>query len=355
MELQGNCIVNRVFNVTTVFGRALRFSSLRGHEEISRLFELTLLLKSEQKSFAPQAILGTSVTLEMELAGGARRHLYGQCMQFAQVGKHGRHYLYQALLKPWLWYGTRRSDYRIFQNMTAPDVAYPGQDHLDVWSAGGALKPGQYMTHDYNFTMPRSDLAVRRDQSPGHAHGSYEIFDYPGGYTNLSDGDENSSCWIRVSSPWAGSNFGGIQIPRIGQEVLVDYLNDPDRPVITSRLYNAFQMPPWQLPGNAMQSGFLIRSSLGGGYENAEALRFEDKKGEEQLWIPQTRTRTSKSSTTRRTGSATTAARPSTATRPAASSATAPRRWMATSNVSNELHRSQNAAYPMGGANGSVW
>jgi type VI secretion system secreted protein VgrG len=98
--------------------------------------------------------------------------------------------------------------------------------------------------------------------------------------------DENSSCWIRVSHPWAGSSFGGIHLPRIGQEVLVDYLNgDPDRPVITSRLYNAFQMPPWQLPANATQSGILTRSSLGGGYENANALRFEDRKGEEQLWI----------------------------------------------------------------------
>lgn len=77
-----------------------------------------------------------------------------------------------------------------------------------------------------------------------------------------------------------------MHVPRIGQEVLVDYLNgDPDRPVITSRVYNAYQMPPWSLPANATQSGFLTRSSQEGTADNANALRFEDKKGEEQLWI----------------------------------------------------------------------
>ncbi|MEJ1128111.1 type VI secretion system tip protein TssI/VgrG [Variovorax sp. CCNWLW225] len=98
--------------------------------------------------------------------------------------------------------------------------------------------------------------------------------------------DENSSCWVRVSSPWAGTNFGGMQIPRIGQEVVVDFeYGDPDRPIITGRVYNADNMPPWELPGNATQSGLLSRSSEGGTSENANALRFEDKKGEEQLWL----------------------------------------------------------------------
>ncbi|CAG9249028.1 hypothetical protein PUN4_1390001 [Paraburkholderia unamae] len=98
--------------------------------------------------------------------------------------------------------------------------------------------------------------------------------------------DQNASCWIRVSYPWAGSNFGGIHIPRIGTEVIVDFENgDPARPVVTGRLYNAATMPPWQLPGNATQSGILTRSSKGGGYGNANAIRFEDKAGQEQLWV----------------------------------------------------------------------
>ncbi|WP_020723338.1 type VI secretion system Vgr family protein [Variovorax atrisoli] len=98
--------------------------------------------------------------------------------------------------------------------------------------------------------------------------------------------DENSSCWVRVSSPWAGTNFGGIQIPRIGQEVIVDFENgDPDRPIVTGRVYNADNMPPWTLPDNATQSGLLTRSSEGGSEANANALRFEDKKGAEQVWL----------------------------------------------------------------------
>jgi type VI secretion system secreted protein VgrG len=98
--------------------------------------------------------------------------------------------------------------------------------------------------------------------------------------------NETSSCWMRVSHPWAGKSFGTIHIPRIGQEVIVDFLEgDPDQPLITGRVYNAEQMPPWDLPANMTQSGILTRSSKGGAYGNANALRFEDKKGEEQLWL----------------------------------------------------------------------
>jgi type VI secretion system secreted protein VgrG len=105
-------------------------------------------------------------------------------------------------------------------------------------------------------------------------------------WDRLSKGNETSSCWVRVSHPWAGKNFGVIHLPRIGQEVVVDFLEgDPDQPIITGRVYNAEQMPPWDLPANATQSGILTRSSKGGGYGNANALRFEDKKGSEQVWL----------------------------------------------------------------------
>ena len=98
--------------------------------------------------------------------------------------------------------------------------------------------------------------------------------------------DEKSSCWVSVAYPWAGSNFGGIHIPRIGQEVVVSFLEgDPDAPLIIGRTYNGENLPPWDLPANATQSGFLTRSSKGGAYANANAVRFEDKKGSEQLWI----------------------------------------------------------------------
>ena len=98
--------------------------------------------------------------------------------------------------------------------------------------------------------------------------------------------DENSSCWIRVSHPWAGKNWGAIATPRIGQEVIVDFLEgDPDQPIITGRVYNAEQMPPYDLPANKTQSGVKSRSSKGGGPANFNEIRFEDKKGSEQLFI----------------------------------------------------------------------
>ncbi|WP_049293943.1 type VI secretion system tip protein TssI/VgrG, partial [Franconibacter helveticus] len=104
-------------------------------------------------------------------------------------------------------------------------------------------------------------------------------------WDRLAKGDDTSSCWVRVSSAWAGQGYGGVQIPRVGDEVVVDFINgDPDRPIITGRVYNEASMPPWTLPAAATQMGFLSRSK-DGAVDNANALRFEDKAGEEQVWI----------------------------------------------------------------------
>ncbi|KPK35886.1 MAG: hypothetical protein AMJ65_17030, partial [Phycisphaerae bacterium SG8_4] len=98
--------------------------------------------------------------------------------------------------------------------------------------------------------------------------------------------DENSSCWVRVASSWAGKGWGLIQIPRIGQEVIVDFLEgDPDMPIITGRVYNGEMVPPYALPGNQTQSGVRSRSSKGGGTSNYNELRFEDKKGSEEILL----------------------------------------------------------------------
>ncbi|MFZ4835570.1 type VI secretion system Vgr family protein, partial [Rouxiella sp. Mn2063] len=95
---------------------------------------------------------------------------------------------------------------------------------------------------------------------------------------------EFDSCWIRVSQAWAGNNFGGIYIPRVGHEVIVDFINgDPDRPLIIGSLYNNATMPPWDLPANATQSG-LVSRTVGGGRHNFNGIRFEDKPGQEQYW-----------------------------------------------------------------------
>ena len=104
-------------------------------------------------------------------------------------------------------------------------------------------------------------------------------------WDRLAKGDDTSSCWVRVSSAWAGQGYGGVQIPRVGDEVVVDFINgDPDRPIITGRVYNEASMPPWALPAAATQMGFMSRTK-DGSVDNANALRFEDKAGAEQVWI----------------------------------------------------------------------
>lgn len=98
--------------------------------------------------------------------------------------------------------------------------------------------------------------------------------------------DEGSSCWIRVAQPWAGQNWGMIAIPRVGQEVVVEFLDgDPDRPIVTGRVYNAEQLPPYALPAHMTQSGIRSRSLSQGGVENFNEIRFEDLKGSEELRI----------------------------------------------------------------------
>jgi type VI secretion system secreted protein VgrG len=96
--------------------------------------------------------------------------------------------------------------------------------------------------------------------------------------------DQHSSCWVRVSQNWAGKRWGAIFLPRIGEEVIVDFLEgDPDKPIITGRVYNGESMPPYTLPDEMTKSGIKSRSSKGGGGFNE--IRFEDKKGSEQLFI----------------------------------------------------------------------
>jgi type VI secretion system secreted protein VgrG len=100
-----------------------------------------------------------------------------------------------------------------------------------------------------------------------------------------SPGNQDSSCWVRVAQAWAGSGFGAVFTPRVGHEVLVDFLEgDPDRPIVTGSVYNSDNKPPY-LPLNASQSGIKTRSTLKGTTDNFNEIRFEDKKGEEQFFM----------------------------------------------------------------------
>ena len=519
---------NRTFTAHSTLGDELEFRSLEGSEQISRLFEYRVRLLSKDSSISAKSLLGKDMTIEIDLTteidGGDKRYLSGQITQFTYVGRDGNFSLFEAILRPWLWHATRRSDFKIFQFKKVPDIIkevlgpygfviedrltgtyrtwdymvqygetdfnfvsrlmelegayyyfehengshklvlgddigshgpvltgpttipfYSGdraahvhdQDFIDGWTFAEDIASGHFAADDYDFEKPRAYLETKQQQPAGHTEDSRELYDWPGGYTDVNDGenyarvrieqqkaerevaqgegnarniapgylftlskytrsdqnkeyliesayyrfeenvrrsdggggsggsnrggldsptsyrisftvvpkttayrsqrvtpkphttgpqtavitgpageeiytdkygrvkvqfhwdrygkkDENSSCWIRVSQTWAGSNYGSMHIPRIGQEVIVDFLNgDPDYPIITGRVYNAMQMPPWSLPDNKTQSGIKTRSSMGGepgagmkaGGGDANALRFEDKKGAEQLWL----------------------------------------------------------------------
>jgi type VI secretion system secreted protein VgrG len=95
--------------------------------------------------------------------------------------------------------------------------------------------------------------------------------------------DQQSSCWIRVSHPWAGKGWGAVSIPRIGQEVIVDFLEgDPDQPIITGRVYNAECMPPYGLPAGGVVSGIKSNTHKGAGYNE---MSMDDTAGKEKITI----------------------------------------------------------------------
>ncbi|KAF1054654.1 MAG: Actin cross-linking toxin VgrG1 [Delftia tsuruhatensis] len=512
--------MTRRVTIHTPLGDELHFRELRGQENISQLFSLDVEMLSENESIDPKALLGKNATIEIETQGGGRRFIDGIVTRFGMQGQDHRHYAYKARLSPWLWLATRKSDFRIFQNLNVPDIieqvlgvyghpmqrkltrayrswdycvqynesdcdfvsrlmehegiyyffehasgqhtlvlcddiiashgALPGgesipfyppekaaagdQENIHAWQLEQEIKPGRHYIDDYDFKKPRAELSHMRRDPPGHAHDGHETYEWPGGYTEYGDGDayirvrlkqgltghsrvrgqschralatgytfslynyprgdqnrqylitglsyhlkenprvsavapgakgsaaedgsfqryelqaqptslaftpprttpkprttgpqtavvvgpageeiwtdeygrikvqfhwdrlgskdQNSSCWIRVATNWAGPGFGAISIPRIGHEVVVDFLNgDPDYPIVTGCVYNAANMPPWALPANATQSGIKTRSSKGGaagagmknGPGDANAIRFEDKAGAEQLWL----------------------------------------------------------------------
>ncbi len=516
---------DRTFIAHSPLGEALEFRSLVGNEQISRLFEFQVRLISESPAISAKSLLGKDMSIEVdlttEIGGGGKRFLSGQVVQFTYIGRDGDFYSYIAVLRPKLWHATRRTDFKIFQQQTAPEIIksvlakygisikeslsgkyrtwdymvqydetdfnfvsrvmesegmyyyfehkmgnhtlvlsddigshgplangpttipyYSGnraahvhdEDFIDGWSFGEDVASGNFAADDYDFEKPKALLDTKETKPAGHPEDNREIFKWPGGYTDVNDGEnyaritieqqnapreaahgegnarniapgylftfskyprgdqnkeyliesayyrfeenvrrsdgagsggskgtdspttyrigfdvipkttpyrsqrvtpkphttgpqtavvtgppgeeiwtdkygrvkvqfhwdrygefnEKSSCWIRVSQSWAGSNYGSMHIPRIGQEVIVDFLNgDPDYPIITGRVYNAMQMPPWDLPANKTQSGIKTNSSKGGapgagekaGPGDANAIRFEDKKGAEQLWL----------------------------------------------------------------------
>ncbi|MCI0620914.1 MAG: type VI secretion system tip protein VgrG, partial [Acidobacteria bacterium] len=498
---------NQIIAIETALGKdVLLLNDLSGREGISQLFSFHLKLLSTESTLAYEKVVGQRASISLRLADGTMRYLNGFLSRFSQSGQDSRFTHYEAEFVPWLWFLTRTSDCRIFQNKSVPEIivkifedlgftdfknlcgggfekreycvqyretdfnfvsrlmeqegifyffeheknkhtlvmahsssvhkACPEQSRVrcqftglqeaieqegvvTAWGATYEFRPGKYALTDYNFETPTTNLAAMIGSRFRVANNDkFEIYDYPGEYLKKADGeklvrvrmeeeeathlvasgvstcrafvsgfsfdlvehyrrdanqtyvltevehfiavgeaytsdaaatetysnhftcipksvpfrpprvtprpviqgpqsavvvgksgeeiwvdkygrvkvqfhwdrqgkkDENSSCWIRVSQPWAGSNLGAMWIPRIGQEVLVEFLEgDPDQPIITGRVYNAQQMPPYTLPDHQTRSTHKSRSSKGGGSGNYNEIRFEDKKGSEQLFL----------------------------------------------------------------------
>jgi type VI secretion system secreted protein VgrG len=103
-------------------------------------------------------------------------------------------------------------------------------------------------------------------------------------WDRYSPANENTPCWVRVSQTWAGKKWGTMFLPRIGQEVIVEFLDgNPDRPIVTGAVYNGESETPYTLPDNATMSTIKSNSSKGG--QGFNEIRFEDKKGSEQVFM----------------------------------------------------------------------
>jgi type VI secretion system secreted protein VgrG len=114
-------------------------------------------------------------------------------------------------------------------------------------------------------------------------HGRVMVFFH---WDRVGQRDGSTSCWVRVATPWASNAFGMISLPRVGDEVVVTFLEgNPDRPLITGSVYNGTNKPPYTLPANKTVSGIKTRSTTGGAVGESNELRFEDTKGSEYVWL----------------------------------------------------------------------
>ena len=486
---------------------ALLLRRMIGEEGVSQLFRAELQVESEGFDHDAHAVVGKPGSVKITTADGGSRFFHGIITRFDQGGRSTRVAYYRVELRPWLWLLTRRSNCRIFQNKSVPDIVAevfqtagqsdfekklqgsysprvfcvqyretdfafvsrlleeegifyyfkheqgrhvlvltdhttdlpdcPGQASIDYHTAEGGidgrdtiqgweriqeLHSGKYALKDFNFEDPANALSVSAPTADSiGGNSALEIYDYhiedygnsgdgnrlvrlriqaeeaagirirgqsncramagghrftlekhfrdaangkqymltsvrhelaqasalhtgdgdeSGGYRNeftcvpvevayhppcttpkpivrgpqtaivvgpagdeiyvdkygrikvqfhwdrLGKKNETSSCWIRVSRAWASKQWGQVAHPRIGDEVIVEFLEgDPDKPLVTGCVYNAQSMPPYELPANKTQAGLKSRSSPGGAAANFNEIRFEDKKGSEELFV----------------------------------------------------------------------
>jgi type VI secretion system secreted protein VgrG len=188
--------------------------------------------------------------------------------------------------------GSENADHVVLS--THIDAAFSGYEagqgdshfvcRFETMPASGVFRPAR-ITPKPMVPGPQTAIVVGKsgDEITTDPHGRIKVQFH---WDRLGENDENSSCWVRVSHPWAGDGWGMIALPRIGQEVVVDFLEgDPDRPLVTGRVYNGANKPPYALPDHATVSTIKSRSSKEGGDTDFNELRFEDNKGSEYIWF----------------------------------------------------------------------
>jgi type VI secretion system secreted protein VgrG len=509
----------RVMEIVTPLGDDLLFHGMHAREELSRLFDYQLDLLSIKPDIDVDKILGKNVTVKVALPDDNTRYFNGFVTRFSQGARYGRYTRYSAMVRPWLWFLTRTTDCRIFQEMTVPnivkkvfadhptadfafeltgtykkwvycvqyretdfnfvsrlleqegiyyyvrhtdghntvvltdstskhvptpgyekisfispeEVVRPELERITKWDFNREIQPGVYVHDDYDLERPSVELRTRKTLTRSYAPSDYEVYDYPGLYIQKGDGeqyagvridefgsqfeeahastnakgintgalftlednpredqncehvilgavhdlqfsdyealpgggetqyrcnfsampskqqfrprratpkpfvqgpqtavvvgpagdeiytdkygrvkvqfhwdrygkkDENSSCWIRVSHPWAGKGWGSVATPRIGQEVIVDFLEgDPDQPIITGRVYNAENLPPFGFP-----AGAVVTSQTRTRGAATTSCRWTTRRGRSACTFTVSTTWTPLSSTTRRRRSTT--------------------------------------------------
>jgi type VI secretion system secreted protein VgrG len=491
---------SRSLAISTALGpNVLAVRSISVQEQLSRLFQIQAELCSEDGNIDFDQVVGRNATLRLDLPDRNKRYFNGLVGRLEQLGNQGTYASYRATIVPWLWFLTRTTDCRIFQDKTVPDIleevfnrhgfsdysiklsssyqawdycvqyretdfnfvsrlmeregiyyffehendkhtlvladsisahnpfpgyaelrfhevdqaGAPGGEAVTEWTIGKEAQPVACALNDFDFEKPRASLRATANATRRYGRAQYEIYDYPGDYLDFGEGqrladvrleelqaqyeelrgqssarglasgctfklnnhprndqnrdylltgvslqydagpfeasgdggdlfscsftaiekscqfraprltpkpmvqgpqtaivvgpageeihtdpharvkvqfhwdrygkrDENSSCWIRVSQPWAGKRWGSMATPRIGQEVIVEFLEgDPDRPLITGRVYNADQPPPYA-SGQGVISGMKSKTHKGGGYNE---ISMDDTAGKEKITI----------------------------------------------------------------------
>jgi type VI secretion system secreted protein VgrG len=154
--------------------------------------------------------------------------------------------------------------------------------HLEAIQASVPFRPSR-STPQPIIPGPQTAVVVgpKGEEIYTDAHGRIKVQFH---WDRTGKNDDSSSCWMRVSQAWAGPGWGALYLPRIGQEVVVEFLEgDPDRPIVIGAVYNGLNAPPYELPKDKTKSTLKSDTSPGGG--GANELRFEDAKGSEEVYL----------------------------------------------------------------------